>query len=126
MLDAFNIALSGLQAAQQRLANSANNIANSNSTGRVENDVRVSSPFQPQRVVQQSQPEGGVSTSLQPVTPAYFLAPSIQGGEIIEVPNVSLDSELIEQKMATYNFKAQLQVIKAEDENTQSLLNIIS
>lgn len=89
-------ALSGMNAAQTRLAASANNIANMNTPG-----------FRRDEVSAQAQPGGGVAVSLQK-------APA-EGADPVR--------DIVDQKMATYEFKANLQVFKTAREMTGSLLN---
>ncbi len=123
---ALNTAVSGLRAAEVRLANSANNVANIQTTGRAPGQT-----FQPLQVVQSSEAAGGVSTSLQAVNPATVpvfdpgnAAADAEG--ITQYPNVNLEQELVNQKIATYDFKANLKVIEKTDEMTKDLLNILA
>lgn len=80
-------ALSGVQAAQTRLNASANNVANAQTEG-----------YRRERVDQTPQDAGGVQASVSK-------APE---------PGVDLAAELVEQKMAVYAFKANLQVIQTD------------
>lgn len=123
---ALNTAVSGLRAAEVRLANSANNVANIQTTGRAPGQT-----FQHLQVVQSSEAAGGVSTSLQAVNPATVpvfdpgnAAADAEG--ITQYPNVNLEQELVNQKIATYDFKANLKVIEKTDEMTKDLLNILA
>jgi flagellar basal-body rod protein FlgC len=124
--NASSIALSGMQASQKKLANSANNLANQSSTGRIENGVRTDEPYVPQQVVQTALPSGGVLATFRPVDPATIAMLDSSTGEVTEVPNVSMDEEVITQKLAVTSYKASLKVIQAEDEMNNSLLDIIS
>lgn len=123
---ALNTAVSGLRASEVRLANSANNVANIQSTGQAPGQT-----FQPSQVVQSSVASGGVQTSLQAVTPATVpvndpsnLAADANG--ITQYPNVNLEQEVVNQQIATYDFKANLKVIEKTDELTKSLLDIVA
>ncbi len=103
-MDVTSIALSGLNAAERRLANSANNIVNANTPG-----------YTPTDLAQTAQNNGGVRTDTvqrQPQTP--------EGDE----PRVSLEQEVVNAQMATYDFQANLQVMKKQREMEQSLLDI--
>jgi flagellar basal-body rod protein FlgC len=102
----ISTAVSGLRAAETRLANSANNVANLQSEN-----------FTPQRVLQTST-EPGTRADLIDVDPARIA--TAEG----DTPNVNLEGEIVDQQIATYNFKANLQVLKAADEMTEDLLNI--
>lgn len=131
MIPAMQSALSGLMVAEKRLNASANNTANISTTGRVENGVRVSEPYTPQRVQQTSLEEGGVRTTLSPKDPATIptYAPEDAGADaagITQFPNVSIEEEVVQQKMATYDFKANLRTLAASDEMMKNLLNIVT
>ena len=91
-----SVALSGLQAAQQQLAVAANNVANADTPG-----------FHRQRLEQQAVPGGGTAT----------LVPreSQVGGNLVQ--------DLVEQKMALYSFKANLQVLRADAQMQNALLD---
>ena len=91
------IAHSGLQAAQNRLGASAHNIANLNTPG-----------FQRLRTEQAAVASpGGVMATAQR-----------------EPQGAALEQEVVEQMSATYAFKANLQVLKAEDRMMGSLLDV--
>jgi len=92
-----SIALSGIQAASTRLNVSAHNVANANTPD-----------FQRQVVVQQSQETAGVITSV---------------GQAEEL-GVHLASELVAQRAASYDFKANLRSIRTQEEMMGSLLDI--
>lgn len=125
-----SIALSGLNAASLRLANSANNIANVQSTSQYVNGETVREPYTPTDVVQSSiEPTGGVRSSLQPRDPATtpVFAPDNPYADtdgIVQYPNVSLEEEVIDTKLASYDYKANLKVLKTQDDMMQSLLDI--
>lgn len=127
-----SIAASGLQAASKRLANSANNIANQQSTFSQVNGETVAEAFRPSDIVQISnEPTGGVRTELRerdPATvPVYDPTNGAADAEgITQYPNVNTEQELIDQKFASYDFKANLKSFKAEDENLRAVLDIIA
>lgn len=129
----YSIALSGMNAASTRLANSANNVANANSTSKVVNGEKIREPYTPTDVIQTStSPQGGVRAELRPRDPATtsIYAPySAEANEdgIVELPNVSLEQEIVaEQIPATYDYKANLKVLKAADEMMDSMLKMDS
>ncbi len=95
-MDATSNALSGLRAASTQLGNVANNIANANTPG-----------FKQQDVNQSTDANGGVETQLSGTD-----------------HEVDTDQQLVKADIATYNFKANLTVLKKQDEMTQSLLDI--
>jgi flagellar basal body rod protein FlgC len=92
-------ALSGLAAAQTRLATSANNIANMNTPG-----------FRRDEVNAVPQAGGGVSVSV--------------GKAANEGPDLVRD--VVDQKMAVLEFKANMQVLKTAREMTGSLLDTLA
>lgn len=92
-------ALSGLNAAQTRMAASANNIANLNTPG-----------FRRDQVLAQPQAGGGVAVSVQKA----------------DQPGDDLTRDVVEQMKATYEFKANLQVIRTERDMTGSLLDTLA
>jgi len=109
---AGSIALSGLQAASLRLDAAASNIVNSDSNA-----------YQPVSVSQSASPGGGVSASLQPVTPASLLAYDPAAPTSNMQSNVDLPSELVTLKLATHDFRASLLAYKASAEMFKALLD---
>ena len=91
-----SIALSGLQAAQLRMASSAHNIANAVTPG-----------FRRQVVAQQTAPNGGVSTTIE-------RAPA---------PGDALAEDLVALKLAQHLFTANLKVLRTQDQMLGTLLD---
>jgi flagellar basal body rod protein FlgC len=129
-MSVINTALSGLEAAQTRLNVSANNTANQLSTyGEDATGAPVNAPYQPQQVQNQSLQNGGV----QPVTllsdPAsiqlYDPSSSVADANgLVNYPNVRQDDEAVNRLLAAQAYKANLSVLKTEEETTSSLLDI--
>ncbi|MFO1217947.1 MAG: flagellar basal body protein [Burkholderiaceae bacterium] len=94
-----SIALSGLQAAQQRMGASAHNIANAQTPG-----------FHRQLVQQQASPDGGVATQL--------------AGSPLE--GDSLAEDIVAMKSAALEFKANLRVLRTQDQLLGSLLDEVA
>jgi flagellar basal-body rod protein FlgC len=103
------IALSGMNAATLRLANSANNVANSTTTGQIVDGKRVGA-YRPTDVVQSSvEPQGGVKATVEPRDPATAVSfssatsndPSAEP-DTLAFPNVSLEEEAVGQVISTY------------------------
>jgi flagellar hook protein FlgE len=92
-----SIAVSGVQAASTHLDVAAHNIANAQTPG-----------FKRQVVHQQSQESAGVMTSV---------------GQATEV-GADLAADLIEQKSAAYQYKANLRTIQTQDQMMGSLLDL--
>ncbi len=125
-----NIAVSGFQAAERRLANSANNVANQNTTGSTD-ATAPRQVFIPQDVVQQSAEAGGVTTQTRERTPATTSVyapedPAADANGLIQAPNVSPERELIDQQFASYDAKANLKSLKAYNETVEEVLNIVA
>jgi flagellar basal-body rod protein FlgC len=131
MSSVLNIALSGLHAAETRLANSANNIANANSTQSVKDGAVVKEPYTPTRVTQISLSEGGVETRIVPDSnPAVPVNdPSNSAADangVTQYPNVDLAQEEVDQITAGYDFQANLKILQADKNMFQKLLDIFS
>jgi flagellar basal-body rod protein FlgC len=130
MVDAAKIALTGLNAAERRIAVSANNIANSSSTVRTAEDGSlVNDPFRPQRVEQSSLASGGVRTDVVEIAnPTVRLpdpsSPVADENGTVEFPNVSLEEEVVNAQIASYDYKANLKVLKVQKELDRELLDI--
>lgn len=105
-MDVTSIALSGLKAAESRLANSANNIVNARTPG-----------FKPADAVQRSLDNGGVIVDIRQRVP---VSPDAEG----QVPNVSLEQEVVNTITAESDFKANLRMLKLQKELDKSLLDI--
>ena len=129
------IALSGLNAASRRLQVSASNVANAQSTGAVPNangTVPAGAPqaYAPLQVVQSASAGGGVQTSVTTVTPSTTTtvfdpqASFANQDGLVAAPNVDLAQEFVGQLLASYSFAANVAVLKTNDQNTKSLLDI--
>ena len=92
-----SIAQSGLQAAQLRLSSSAHNVANGQTEG-----------FRRQSVAQQAiEPQGGVQAQINQA----------------HTPGVALEQEALEQIAASYAFKANMLVLRTQDQMAGTLLD---
>jgi flagellar basal-body rod protein FlgC len=131
MVSAIGSALSGLAAATQRINVSANNIANSESTLTIKDGVTLKEPYVPQKLVQLSQAEGGVTTDVQPVSPATVQRfdpnnAATDANGITAYPNVDTAQQLVETQLSLYNAQANINVLKVQDKLFKSVINIIS
>src|SRR5262245_15999595 len=122
MDNAMSIAASGLQAASLRLQAAASNVVNGNDTA----PATGGHAYQPVSVAQSPVPGGGVSASPQPVTPSSLLAynptspyANVQG--MVAQPNVDLQTELVNMKEASNDFRAGLLAYKASSEMFKAL-----
>lgn len=91
-----SIALSGINAAQTRLNASAHNIANMSTDN-----------FRREEVSAQEQPEGGVAVTVN------------KSGRV----GTDLVQDIVEQKMAALEFKANVQVLKTSTQVMGTLLD---
>lgn len=131
MVNAINAALSGLSAASRRIQVSAANIANQHSTKTIVDGNVVNRPYVAQRVQQVSVAGGGVITQVRDVNPTSTPLfdpddPDADANGFVAYPNVKLENEIVEQKIASYDYKANLKTIKVQQEMEQSLLDILS
>jgi flagellar basal-body rod protein FlgC len=117
MGNAMSIATSGMQAASMRLEAAASNIVNMDSNS-----------YQPVSVALSPAPDGGVSSSLQPVMPASLLAydpaspyANVQG--MVAKPNVDMPTEIVNLKLASHSFQASIQAYKAASKMFKTLLD---
>ena len=132
MSSVFDIAVSGLRAQSQRLAVSANNVANVSSLG-VHPDPALAKPegFTPQRTVFTSLGLGGVAASTAPISPAAVLSyqpdhPDADPDGLVPLPNVSLEQEVVDQIQALRLYQANVKAIQVQDRMLGALLDIAS
>lgn len=102
-------ALSGVNAGQTRLATAANNIANATTPG-----------YQMQDVVQTAQQGGGVRADVVERSPASRAFEETANAS----PDVSLEAQVVESKLASYDVQANLKVLKTQKELDKALLDI--
>lgn len=127
MVGTIGIALSGLQAATNRLNASASNIANLQTTGSLNDPSRA--PFTPVTSTQTAQSEGGVRSKIiprnAPFTPSFAPgSPFADQNGIIGAPNINLAEEVVNLNLAELEFKANLATFETADALTEELLNI--
>jgi flagellar basal-body rod protein FlgC len=131
MIYGINPALSGLAAAGKRLEVASNNVANINSTRTQTNGVSTVQPYQPQEVVQTSLDTGGVSTQVRASNAAAEKVfapdhPDANEEGFVTLPGVSLEEQIIQSKVATYDYRANLRSIDTHDKMLDHLLDILS
>lgn len=127
-MDVIGSAISGLNAASKRLQASASNIANIQSTSRLENGVAVNEPYQPVGVNLQSASTGGVISNIQPlnIPPVQAFDPDSAFADeegFVSLPDVNVGEEAINQILARNEYKANLRVLEAADDINGSLLD---
>ncbi|WP_066719227.1 flagellar basal body rod protein FlgC [Sphingomonas pituitosa] len=134
---ATNIALTGVQASVARINVSAQNVANVNTTGETAKAVTaataigktVNHAYQPIALYQAAAASGGVNAKPVPAVPGTGprYDPESQDADEdgnIEAPDVDFASEDVEQRKALFSFRANLSVIKADDQMMGSLLDM--
>jgi flagellar basal-body rod protein FlgC len=144
MVSAIEASLSGLQASSAIINNSANNLVNRESVDfnslnearnfAAENDLPIDkqsiATFTPSRVDLISLENGGVTTALSPVSPSttqIFSPDNPRANEdgVVDIPNVSIENELVTQIKASDAYRANIQSIKGYNETFATLLDII-
>ncbi|MBL8712577.1 MAG: flagellar biosynthesis protein FlgC [Alphaproteobacteria bacterium] len=134
MTDALSIALSGLRAQTTRLAATASNIANASTSGTVPNadpSAPASTLYTPVTVDFSSQAGGGVSAQVRPDPNAYSVIYDPSSGYanadgLVAVPDVDLAQEAVNLLETKALYKANLSVIKTQDEMLGDLLDTIA
>lgn len=129
-MDIFNSSLSGLNAASVRLSNSANNVANQLTVGAIDPQKGGTAAFVPKNVTQSAiEPSGGVQAGLTVRDPATVPLydpenPSADADGLVAAPNVDSAEEVVQQKMASYNFKGNLKVLETYNEMLGQIVDI--
>jgi len=136
MADAMSIALSGLIAQGQKLAVSANNIANMSTTGSIPTaENPASTVYKPLSVSYHSlmsgSDMGGVSTTVNEIDNPYvsvYDPSSVYANEegFIATPNVDLVRETTNMLMTKVAYKANLNVIQAQKDMLGDLFDSMS
>ncbi|HYD19438.1 MAG TPA: flagellar basal body rod C-terminal domain-containing protein [Patescibacteria group bacterium] len=134
MTDAMTIALSGLRAQTTRLAATASNIANATTGGAVPSadpSASASTLYTPVTVEFSSQAGGGVSAQVRPDPNAYSVIYDPSSGDanaegLVAVPDVDLAEQAVNLIESKALYKANLSVIKTQDELLGDLLDAIA
>lgn len=112
MVSVAAVALSGVFANEKRLAVAAENIANANTKDFAAKELELS-----------SNAGGGVSSRVVTKNPATVSVPNNEGG-VDQLPNVSLEEELVGANIATYGAQANLKVLQIQKKLDEYLLDI--
>lgn len=131
MTDVVSIALSGLNAQQKRLAATASNIANVSTSGSVPTagpSAPASTVYRPLTANLTSLGTGGVRADITADPQGYSLSydpssPYANSEGMIAVPNVDLTQEIVRTMEIESAFKANLAVLKTQDEMLGELLD---
>lgn len=140
MTAGFDVSVSGLKAAAERVRTVASNIANAESTSSRE-PVEPASPaspaggptdgyagYRPVRVEQTTTEDGGTRAVTRPVDPPYVRRfdpehPDADDTGTVKTPNVRLEVELTELMRAQRAYEANLKTISTLDELLGSLVD---
>ena len=130
----ISASLSGLNAASNRLAVSANNIANINSTLKTENGQVTKENFVPSKVNDVSQGGlGGVKSLVSSDSSSDFLSAfassassTADNNNVVFGSNVDLATETVNQIVAKNAYKANLVTLEAQNKIAQETLDIVS
>ncbi len=127
MINAISIALSGLNAATQRLNASASNIANVTTSGALKGGGQE--PYTALQTTQSALDNGGVTSTTIPKDPGFVPAysadsPFANADGVIGVPNVSLAEEAINLNIAETTYKANIATLKTAEEMSDELLRL--
>ena len=110
-MDITNIAVSGMNAAEKRLANAANNIVNARTPD-----------YQATDATARSLENGGVTVDIRERDPATVEVATENGTQ--NLPNVSLEQEAVNSVTASYDFQANAKLLKVQKELDKALLDI--
>jgi flagellar basal-body rod protein FlgC len=125
MFGAIGTALSGLRAAATKVAASADNIANMDTTGALTGNP---APYAPVQTEQQALTNGGVSATnvARPgFVPAYDpQSPFANTDGLVGVPKVDLANEIVNLDIAKTAYKANAKVMQAASDMQNDLLKI--
>lgn len=127
MINAISIALSGLNAATQRLNSTASNIANVTTSGSLEEGGQ--SPYSALQTTHSAVESGGVRSETIPKDPGFVESfapdsPFANADGLIGVPNVSLAEEAVNLNLAETTYKANIATLKTSEEMSDELLRI--
>jgi len=127
----LNIALSGLNAASQRLSGAANNIANALDTAPLTPQADQPQPYQPVETVQNPAVGGGTVATSRPVTPASEAiydpnSPFADNNGLVATPNVDLAQQLVQTQIASVSYQANAKVIQADQNINKATLDLFA
>ena len=116
-------------AASKKAQVSSNNIANASTTGSLD-PSKGPKPYEAQQTVTTSVAGGGVSAasvSRQPgFVPSYEPdSPFADESSMVGAPNVNLEEEMINLKVAEQAYKANAQTIRVAKDMSEELLNAL-
>ena len=124
-------AISGLNAAGQRLNVAASNIANANVIGKNASKLPSEQAYQAKDIQQTTDINGAVKTNIINRTPSTLVAydpksPLRNEAGLIDIPNVDIGEELVNLITAESNYKANAKIISTQTDLDKELIDIIS
>ncbi|MDG1439047.1 MAG: flagellar basal body rod C-terminal domain-containing protein [Emcibacteraceae bacterium] len=136
MINGISTSLSGLLAASTRANTAANNIVNAyNTSTPVGGDrntavIQTTRAYVPQKVINSSQKQGGVTATKVPVSPSSLSVynpgdPVANSDGLVNIPNVEPAIEFAELIKAKNAYKANAAVLRTLYEVENTVLDII-
>ncbi len=124
-------AISGLNAAGQRLNVTASNISNAHVAGKIASKTLSEQAYHAKDIQQITDINGAVKANIMNSNPATIIAydpksPLSNADGLVNIPNVDIGEELVNLITAKNNYKANAKVISAQSELTKELTDIIS
>lgn len=132
MTDALSIALSGLSAQSRRLSVAASNIANASTVGALPTaESPASTVYKPLSVSYTALATGGVLAQTvedaQGYSPIYDPSSPFANQEgLVAAPDVDFNQEVVSLMTTKTAYKANISVIKTQDEMMGALLDAVS
>jgi len=126
MADPMRIALTGMRAAETRVAVAADNTANQLSTAPAPKTGESYQGYTPKTVDTVSQVRGGVRTQINPADPAFTLETKPGQTEPTAFPNVDLAAEQVQMMTAQHAYQANANIIRTQQDMDKTLLDIKS
>lgn len=130
MINAIQIALSGLEAASKKVQASASNIANSRTQGALD-PADGPSPYSELTTTQTANPAGGVESEIvttnKPFVPSYDPSSPFANSEgLVGAPSSNLAGDIVNLQIASTSYKANLKTIQVASDLQKDLLNIVN
>lgn len=136
MINGISTSLSGLLAASTRATTAANNIVNAYNTSTPRGGdvstaaIRTTRAYVPQKTVNSSQKNGGVTATRVPVSPASLTVynpdnPVANEQGLVNIPNVDIAIEFSELIKAKNAYKANAAVLRTLSEVADAALDIV-
>lgn len=130
MISSFPIAINGLRAASVRAAVASENIANLQSTGRIDQATQAYSGYKPKQV-QQTSGLGGPQTSVTTKSPGFVPFfdpghPDANADGLVGRSDIDLAQNIVDLKIAQTAYEANARVLRTASEMSGALIKILS